>query len=100
MQRIQNVITDTIKDYKTSAKMSDFEAGQLDGIITLGKRIRLKIEEIQRQEEQLNISGVCGICYTTYDSYEKASKCCSRLKGKDYEQELNQVFQVRRESNI
>lgn len=100
MDRILNVLIKTLKIYKDPPPKNDFEEGQVDGIITARNAVRLKIDEIHREKLALSVIGVCGLCGQQHPSYKDATECCNHLKGKGYEQEINQVFQVRKGSQL
>lgn len=98
MDRILDELSNAIKDYENlTLPAKDFDSrilGIYEGLIIAKQRVQTRIEKIHREEKKLNIVGVCGMCGLQHFSYTGASKCCNHLKGKDYDEKINEVFKV------
>jgi hypothetical protein len=94
MQKILELISKSIKEFEDSESFpkDGFDEGIIEGMSILQKRI------VNLQEKQnLEIIGVCGVCNNEYPTYKQATECCMFAKGKGYGNEINPVFQMRRD---
>ena len=95
MERITNRLADILMEHKLNSRIGNtFDAGIVEGIKIAKDEVEKIVVEIKNHEEMLKVTGVCGICGVQHRSYHNASKCCSHLKGKDYDRRINQVFKM------
>ena len=91
MQKILELIAKTIKEFEDDEfyPRDGFDEGIVEGMIIIEKKL------IETAKPHLKITGVCGVCNKEYPTYKQATECCVFAKGSGYENQLNQVFQVR-----
>jgi hypothetical protein len=96
MQKILELISKSIEELEDDKHFprDGYDEGIVEGMIIIQKKITKA-----KEQPNLEVTGVCGICDKEYETYKQATECCSFAKGKGYGDEINPVFQMRRECN-